>query len=73
MPPKHTNYVSEFTMFMKGLKETDPTMELKQQAGRALLWDKEPTPLEEQARVTESKLKQQAYVYLADYKTMKQS
>lgn len=73
MPPKFTSYESEFTLFMKEFKTANPEIELKQKAGRALLWDKESTPLEEQARVEESKIKQNAYVYLADYKSMKQN
>ena len=38
-------------------------MEEGQRAGRALLWDKAPTPLSEQDRQRESRVRQQAYVY----------
>jgi hypothetical protein len=38
-------------------------MEERQQAGRALLWDKAPLSLDEQRRVDESRLRQQAYPY----------
>jgi hypothetical protein len=56
-------YESDHTLFIKALKEKNPGMEAGQQAGRALLWDKPVTPLDEQARQRESNVKQQAYVY----------
>ena len=60
---KHTQYESEHTKFIKELKAKTPGMEERQQAGRALLWDKAPITLEEQRRVAESRLRQQAYPY----------
>jgi hypothetical protein len=60
---KQTRYESEHTKFIKELKEKTPGMEERQQAGRALLWDKTPTSLDEQRRIAESRLRQQAYPY----------
>nr|WP_314544097.1 DUF3460 family protein [uncultured Massilia sp.] len=60
---KQSMYESDHTKFIKELKEKTPGMEERQQAGRALLWDKAPTSLEEQRRVAESRLRQQAYPY----------
>ncbi len=60
---KHNLYESEHTKFIKELKQQLPGMEERQQAGRALLWDKAPLSLDEQARVRESRLRQQAYPY----------
>lgn len=58
-----TNYVSDFTKFLNDLKKKDPTLEEKQRAGRALLWDKAPIDLDARRRAEESRVKQQAYVY----------
>ncbi|NIA54115.1 DUF3460 family protein [Massilia sp. TW-1] len=64
---KHTQYESEHTKFIKQLKEQTPGMEERQQAGRALLWDKAPLSLDEQRRIDESRIRQQAYVYQTKY------
>ena len=64
---KHTQYESEHTKFIKELKEKNPGMEKGQQAGRALLWDKAPLSLDEQRRIDESRIRQQAYVYQTKY------
>lgn len=58
-----TRYVSDFTKFLTDLKQKDPTLEEKQRAGRALLWDKAPLDLDARKRAEESRVKQQAYVY----------
>ena len=60
---KHIQYESEHTKFIKELKAKTPGMEERQQAGRALLWDKAPLSLDEQRRVAESRLRQNAYPY----------
>ncbi|MFK3736833.1 DUF3460 family protein [Massilia sp. TN1-12] len=60
---KQSMYESDHTKFIKELKEKTPGMEERQQAGRALLWDKAPTSLDEQRRIAESRLRQQAYPY----------
>ncbi|WP_373887871.1 DUF3460 family protein [Massilia sp. KIM] len=56
-------YESEHTKFIKELKQQLPGMEERQVAGRSLLWDKAPLSLEEQKRIQESRLRQQAYPY----------
>ncbi|WP_229483293.1 DUF3460 family protein [Massilia horti] len=63
LPVKHSMYESEHTKFIKELKAKTPGMEERQQAGRALLWDKAPVTLDEQRRIAESRIRQQAYVY----------
>ena len=60
---KHSNYESDHTKFIKELKQKLPGMEERQQAGRSLLWDKAPLSLDEQRRVAESRLRQNAYPY----------
>jgi hypothetical protein len=60
---KDTMYESEHTKFIKELKEKTPGMEQRQQEGRSLLWDTAPLSLDEQRRVAESRLRQQAYPY----------
>ncbi|GAB3466830.1 DUF3460 family protein [Massilia terrae] len=60
---QHSMYESEHTKFIKELKEKTPGMDERQQAGRALLWDKAPITLDEQRRIAESRLRQQAYPY----------
>lgn len=60
---QHSNYESEFTVFLKDLKKQKPDLEEKQRQGRALLWDKDATSLADQARREEATVKQQAYVY----------
>lgn len=60
---QHRGYESDHTQFIKALKEKNPTIEAGQQQGRSLLWDKEPTSLDEQARQRASRIAQQAYVY----------
>ncbi|CAN7445226.1 DUF3460 family protein [Pseudoduganella sp. LjRoot289] len=60
---QHSMYESDHTLFIKKLKEQNPDMEKGQREGRALLWDKEATPLNEQDRTRASTVKQQAYVY----------
>ena len=60
---QHSNYQSEATQFINSLKEKNPNLEESQRAGRALLWDKSPIDLEQQARNKASNVSQQAYVY----------
>jgi hypothetical protein len=59
-------YQSEITQFLTELKTEHPQLETEQQAGRALLWDKEPLSVEDQRRAKAAKLKQRAYVYSND-------
>jgi aspartate ammonia-lyase len=60
---QHSNYQSEITQFIAALKEKNPNLEESQRAGRALLWDKSPIDLEQQARNQDSRINQQAYPY----------
>jgi hypothetical protein len=60
---QHQLYESEHTLFIKELKAKNPEMEAGQAAGRALLWDKAPQSLDEQARIKESRLRHNAYAY----------
>ena len=60
-------YQSEITQFLNELKSEKPDLEAGQQAGRALLWDKEPLSVEDQRRAKAAKLKQRAYVYSNDW------
>jgi hypothetical protein len=56
-------YQSEITKFISELKQKNPDLERQQSAGRALLWDKAPVDLDSQQRTTDSRVKQQPYVY----------
>jgi len=58
-----TAYESEFTRFLKDLKQKNPNIEEGQRTGRALLWDKAPLDLEAMERTNDSRVKQQGYVY----------
>jgi hypothetical protein len=60
---KHSNYESDHTKFIKELKEKTPGMDERQVEGRSLLWDKSPLSLDEQRRIAESRLRQNAYPY----------
>ncbi|MFZ9070311.1 MAG: DUF3460 family protein [Burkholderiaceae bacterium] len=57
------HYDSEVTQFLQSLKAANPRLESDQQAGRALLWDKPPRSLEEQARQSLARVAQKPYVY----------
>lgn len=58
-----SQYESDYTKFLKELKQKSPQIEADQRAGRALLWDKAPIDLDQRARAEESRVKQQPYVY----------
>lgn len=60
---QYQRYESEFTRFIKDLKQKNPKLEEEQRAGRALLWDKPSIDLDTQKKTKESSVKQQAYVY----------
>ena len=60
---KHSQYESDHTKFIKELKAKTPGMEERQVEGRALLWDKAPLSLDEQERIKQSRLRQNAYPY----------
>ncbi|MBR7798740.1 DUF3460 family protein [Undibacterium fentianense] len=56
-------YQSEASQFLNGLKQSNPQLEQNQREGRSLLWDKAPIDLDTERRISESRVKQQAYVY----------
>lgn len=58
-----TRYVSEFTKFLNEMKSKDPGIEQRQREGRSLLWDKSPIDMDATKRASESRVKQQPYVY----------
>lgn len=60
-------YVSELTTFLRDLKQARPEIERKQREGRALWWDRNPDP-EEQERFGAARVGQPAYVYYAPEK-----
>jgi hypothetical protein len=60
---QHSLYESDHTKFIAELKAKNPQLEAGQQTGRSLLWDKAPLSLDEQARIKESRLRQQPYPY----------
>ena len=60
---QYSQYESDFTLFIKDLKQKNPGLEESQRAGRALLWDKAPINLDQQERSSASRVDQQAYVY----------
>lgn len=56
-------YESEFTQFLRTLKQQRPQLEVEQKQGRALLWDKAPRSLDEIKQLQEARVAQAAYVY----------
>ena len=63
---KQASYVSEVTRFITELKQTNPTLEAEQLAGRARLWDKQKIDLDEMRRQQQSRVEQKAYVYQSE-------
>jgi hypothetical protein len=59
---KPQSYESEFTKFMRELKQQRPQLEAEQRKSRAIWWDHKQD-LETARRDKESRVKQQAYVY----------
>ena len=55
-------YESEFTKFLRELKERQPDLDRQQREGRAIWWDKDVDP-DLYKRFRESTLPQPAYVY----------
>lgn len=56
------DYTSDITQFIDQLRSKNPTLEAEQQAGRALLWDKNLN-LDDQAEYRQARVAQQPYVY----------
>ena len=59
---KPISYESEFTKFMRELKQQRPELEAEQGKSRAIWWDRQQD-LETARRNRESRVKQQPYVY----------
>jgi hypothetical protein len=59
---KPQSYESEFTMFIRDLKQQRPQLEVDQRKSRAIWWDHKQD-LDTTRREKESRVKQQAYVY----------
>jgi hypothetical protein len=59
---KPKSYESEFTKFVRELKQKNPQLEAEQRKSRAIWWDHKQD-LETLEREKESRVKQQAYVY----------
>ena len=59
---KQKQYESEFTKFMRELKQQRPQLETEQHKSRAIWWDHAQDP-DELERAKQSRVKQQAYVY----------
>ncbi|MBE0627013.1 MAG: DUF3460 family protein [Burkholderiales bacterium] len=59
---KPQTYESEFTRFIRELKQQRPQLEAEQRKSRAIWWD-HAQDLDELERDKESRVKQQAYVY----------
>lgn len=57
-----TMYESEHTKFMRELLEKNPQLPEKQQAARAIWWDKKQD-IDERKRFKESEVPQKPYVY----------
>ena len=62
MPLFWKPYTSEVTQFIEELKAKKPTLEAEQQAGRALLWDRDIN-LEAQADYGAARVPLQPFVY----------
>ncbi|MES2832687.1 MAG: DUF3460 family protein [Pseudomonadota bacterium] len=56
-------YESEMTLLIREMKAKNPAIEADQRAGRAVLWDKAPVELDQQARDRDSSVARQSYVY----------
>ncbi len=59
---KPKNYESEFTKFVRELKQKNPQIEAEQRKSRAIWWDHQQD-LDTLERQKQSRVKQQAYVY----------
>ena len=55
-------YESEFTKFVRDLKQQKPHLEAEQRKSRAIWWDHKQD-LDELERARQSRVKQQPYVY----------
>jgi Protein of unknown function (DUF3460) len=56
-------YVSEITHFLQDLHKEHPEIAAGQREGRAIWWDKKPQTEDDRERLSESRVRQGAYVY----------
>jgi len=59
---KQKNYESDFTRFVKEMKQQKPQLEAEQRKSRAIWWDHKQD-LDTQERARQSRVKQKGYVY----------
>jgi len=59
---KQQNYESDFTRFLKEMKQQKPQLEAEQRKSRAIWWDHKQD-LDTQERARQSRVKQKGYVY----------
>jgi len=59
---KEKRYESEFTQFLRELRQQKPQLEEEQKKSRTIWWDK-PQDAQTQERNNQSRVTQQAYVY----------
>ena len=59
---KQKNYESEFTTFLKDMKQQKPQLESEQRKSRAIWWD-HPQDIDTAERARQSRVKQKGYVY----------
>ena len=64
---RRPDYQSEVTQFIGQLKDQNPALDAQQQAGRALLWDKE-VDREVWAEYRAGRVAQKPYVYFENFR-----
>ena len=64
---RRPDYQSEVTQFIGQLKDKKPALDAQQQAGRALLWDKE-VDREVWAEYRAGRVAQKPYVYFENFR-----
>lgn len=64
---RRPDYQSEVTQFISQLKDQKPALDAQQQAGRALLWDKE-VDREVWAEYRAGRVAQKPYVYFENFR-----
>ncbi|WP_404301937.1 DUF3460 family protein [Alicycliphilus denitrificans] len=65
---RRPDYQSEVTQFINQLKDQKPGLEAQQQAGRALLWDKE-VDRDLWTEYRAGRVAQKPYVYFQNFRT----
>jgi hypothetical protein len=61
LPARH--YVSEFEQFKAEMDRSDPELDRKRRAARAVWWDKDPGDLELRREMDTGRVAMQPYVY----------